>query len=94
MITVTFRTFGHLTVVAKGHQTEVELEGDTVQAFLDELVRRFGPSMQSILYPRGEGFSELLYVLINGKNMNHLDGTHTHLKNGDVVSVLPMTAGG
>ena len=94
MTRVIFRTFGHLTTIAKGNQLEIEFAGTTVQEFLDELVRRFGPPMNGVLYPKGEKLSDLLYVLVNGKNMTHLGGTASQLKDGDVVSVLPMTAGG
>jgi molybdopterin synthase sulfur carrier subunit len=94
MTRVLFRTFGHLTTVAKGHQLEVEFTGTTINDFLGELIARFGEPMRNILYPKGGAFSEMLYVLVNGKNMAHLDGAWTVLRDGDIVSVLPMTAGG
>lgn len=94
MTRVLFRTFGHLTTITRGHQMEIEFPGTTVQDLLDALVAKFGGPMGNVLYPQGGQFSEMLYVLVNGKNMTYLDGTATGLKDGDIVSVLPMTAGG
>jgi MoaD family protein len=91
---VLFRTFGHITPITRGNQLEIEFPGATVEAFLAELLKRFGEPMRGILFPQGTGFSEMLYVLVNGKNIATLDGPRTRLKDGDVVSVLPMTAGG
>jgi molybdopterin synthase sulfur carrier subunit len=88
-----FRTYGHLTAITKAHQLELRFDGATVQDLLDELVRRFGEPMHAILYPQGT-LSSLLYVLVNGKNVGLLAGTGTELKDGDIVSVLPVTAGG
>ncbi len=94
MTKVLFRTFGHITAITKGNQLEIEFTGVTIEDFLVELVKKFGEPMRGILFPQGAGFSEMLYVLINGRNMATLDGPKTMLKDGDVVSVLPMTAGG
>jgi molybdopterin synthase sulfur carrier subunit len=91
---VLFRTFGHLTTITKGNQLEVEFSGSTVDEFLRALIDRFGEPMKNVLYPRQGVFSDMLYVLINGKNMVYLDGPRTPVKEGDVISVLPMTAGG
>jgi molybdopterin synthase sulfur carrier subunit len=94
MTRVLFRTFGHLTTIAKGHQLEIEFDGSTVGDLLSELIGRFGEPMKAVLFPKGGPLSEMLYVLVNGKNMTHLEGTNTRLKDGDIVSVLPMTACG
>jgi MoaD family protein len=92
--TVLFRTFGHITAITKGSQLEIEFAGTSIEELLMELVRRFGKPMEGILFPQGNEFSEMLYVLVNGKNMAVLNGPKTLLKDGDVISVLPMTAGG
>jgi MoaD family protein len=94
MTKVHFRTFGHITAITKGGQLEIEFAGDTIEAFFAELVKMFGRPMEGILFPQRGVFSEMLYVLVNGKNMATLNGPKTMLKDGDVVSVLPMTAGG
>jgi MoaD family protein len=94
MVAVTVRTFGHLASVMGSHQVPVDLRGTTVDGLLEELTSRFGDPVSSFLYPQGGHLSEMLFVLVNGKNIANLDGTATPLKDGDVVSILPITAGG
>lgn len=94
MTKVLFRTYGHPTYIIGGSQREVEFEGSTVKDLLDALVGTFGGSMRSILYPHGATLSEMVYVLVNGTNISHLERLDTQLKDGDVVALLPITAGG
>jgi len=91
---VLFRTFGPPARVAKVHQAEVTFDGFTVREFLAELERKYGEGMSKLLHPRGEALSELIYLLINGKNIFHMSGLDTPVKDGDVISLLPVTAGG
>jgi molybdopterin synthase sulfur carrier subunit len=93
MTSVTVRTFGHLTSIIHGNQVGIEFPGTTVSELLDVLIARYGPAMRGVLYPQG-AFSELMSILVNGRNMSHLGGLDTMLKDGDIVSVLPITAGG
>ena len=94
MVLVTVRTIGHLTSIIGGHQAQVDSPGAVVEDLLKELVARFGTPMRNFLHPRDEELSDMLFVLVNGRNIAHMDGTKTSLKDGDVVSILPITAGG
>ncbi len=94
MTTVLFRTFGHLTTITRANQLQLEFPGSTVQDFLDALVQRFGEPMRAVLYPRSGELSDLIYILVNGKNIKAIQGRSTLLRDGDVLSVLPVTAGG
>jgi molybdopterin synthase sulfur carrier subunit len=94
MVLVTVRTFGRMTSIMGGHQVQMDAPGATVGDLLDELTARFGAPMRDFLYPGGGELSDMLFVLVNGKNIAHMDGTSTSLKDGDVVSILPITAGG
>lgn len=94
MPVVTVRTFGPLTSAIGGHQVQIELPGETVEALLGELIARFGEPVRNFLYPRGKSLSDLLFILVNGRNIVHLEGTASSIKDGDIVSILPITAGG
>ncbi|MDW5563307.1 MAG: MoaD family protein [Methanomassiliicoccus sp.] len=94
MTQVAIRTFGPLTSVIGGHQAQVEFPGTTVGDLLSELTARFGAPMRGYLYPKDGALSDMLFVLVNGKNIEHLGGTSATLKDGDTVSILPITAGG
>ncbi|WP_400260149.1 MoaD family protein [Candidatus Methanomassiliicoccus intestinalis] len=93
MTHVVFRTFGNLCSATKKNQLELDFNGSTVQDFLTALVQEFGEDLQRLLYPGGT-LSEFIFILINGKNIDGLAGLETPIKDGDVVSVLPVTAGG
>lgn len=72
----------------------MDFPGNTVGDFLHALEERYGHPMSSLLHPKGGELSDLMYILVNGKNIRHLDGEGTELQDGDTVSVLPVTAGG
>ena len=93
MTRVIFRTFGNIYSITKQNQLELEFKGSTVNDFLKMLIEKFGPKMEQILYPNGN-LSELIVILINGKNLDGLEGLDSKITEGDVVSVLPVTAGG
>lgn len=94
MTRVTLRTYGHPIHILGGPQKEIEFQGTTVRDLLDELVKVYGTPLRNILFPHGLHFSDMIYILINGTNLNYLDHLDTHLKDGDVVVLLPITAGG
>ena len=93
MTRVLFRTFGPPAAVIGINQMEMAFEGSTARDLLRELEARY-EGLGKLLHPRGEEFSDLLYLLINGKNMLSLDRLDTAVSDGDVVSLLPVTAGG
>lgn len=94
MVRVTVRTFGQLTSIIGGHQVQVDSPGAAVGDLLEELVAKFGAPLRNFLYPKGEELSDMLFVLVNGKNIAHLGGAAAPLGEGDIVSILPITAGG
>ncbi|EEB74080.1 ubiquitin-like small modifier protein 1 [Thermococcus sp. AM4] len=65
----------------------LEIEGvKTVGELLDELDRRF-PGVKKELE---DGY----LILVNGKNIEHLQGLETPIKDDDTVSVFPPAGGG
>ncbi len=66
----------------KGFKTEAS----NVQEVLEEIYRKYGPEIRS----------EMAYctILVNGRNIAHLRGKRTRLKEGDVISFFPPLAGG
>ena len=88
-----FRTFGPPAAVMGINQTEIDFNGGTAREFLSELESKYD-GIGKLLHPRGEELSELIYLLINGKNILNLDGLDTVVRDGDTVSLLPVTAGG
>ncbi|MGD0057407.1 MAG: MoaD family protein [Methanomassiliicoccales archaeon] len=94
MTVVTLRTFGHIGTTIGATELKLDVAGDTVKSVLDKLVVDVGDKLTKILYLKGGQLSDLLYILVNGRNIRHLRGMQTKLEDGDVISLFPVTAGG
>ena len=66
----------------------------TVLALLQELSRRYPALREKILNSDGTGLGQDAIVLINGRNIVHLDGVATPLGETDTVALFPLVAGG
>ena len=66
----------------------------TAIALLKELAARYGPAMRKKLFTEDGEISDDAILLINGRNIAHLAGGNTPLKETDAVSLFPMVAGG
>ena len=88
-----FRTFGPPAAVTGVNQAEIDFDGSTAREFLNALESRY-EGIGKLLHPRGEELSELIYLLVNGKNILGLEGLETVVRDGDTISLLPVTAGG
>ena len=67
---------------------EVEIKGiKTVGELLEKLYAEFGEEFKNEI-------EERRMILVNGKNIDHLNGLNTELSEGDVVSIFPPAGGG
>jgi len=66
----------------------------TVEALLTLLSGRYGKEFREYIYNKEGKMQEFLSILVNGKNINTLQGFSTELKEGDVVAILPPVGGG
>ena len=67
---------------------------ETVRGLLVMLSGRFGRAMQNKLFLPDGSLCWDAIVLVNGRNIVHLDGLDTALADTDAVSIFPMVAGG
>lgn len=74
-----------------------ELEWDEPTATLGELLRvlsdRYGPEFRRWVLD-GEALGSSVMIVINGDDARHQSGLETRLAPTDVVSILPIMAGG
>mgnify|MGYP000657403878 CR=1 FL=1 len=93
---IKIRVFGDLIPIL-GNELTVELEdGAKISSLIQEISKRiegFGEKIEDISKRRGITDSNLV-ILLNGRNIKHLDGAETPLKDNDVVTFLPPAAGG
>jgi molybdopterin converting factor small subunit len=62
---------------------------------LRKLTNTYGKALhQEVFEDDGDQLRESLVVTINGKAIGQLNGTSTSLKPGDIVTLLPLFAGG
>lgn len=74
---------------------EVLLEdGSDVRKLLEALARKFGEAFQrQVLLSEGK-LAPYVKLLVNGRDIEYLDGMETRLKDGDEVAIIPPVAGG
>lgn len=66
----------------------------TAMVLLRELAQIYGAKMQEKLFAADGAVSDEVILLVNGRNIAHLEGTDTGLHDEDVLSLFPMVAGG
>jgi MoaD family protein len=79
-----------------GKKTEdIQLEDSTtVKQLVTLLSEKHGKNFNEYIYNKNGQVQEFLSFLVNGQNINNLEGFDTALKNGDVVAILPPVGGG
>jgi len=89
---ITVRVFGDVSqIIGKRHEVEAPY-GSTVSTVANKVGEKSGQRM-GYLGEFSVGGKDLA-ILINGKNIDMLNGPATKLKDGDEVVVMQPTAGG
>lgn len=74
--------------------SRVEVEASTVGQLLAALLSRFGADLRRELMTPEEKLKTGIAILVNGRNINFLQGLETPLNPGDKVTIIPPAAGG
>jgi molybdopterin synthase sulfur carrier subunit len=64
-----------------------------LRELLTSLAQRYGAQFRRAVFT-GDALSEAIIILVNGRNVLHLQGLNTPLAADDEVSIFPMVAGG
>lgn len=94
MVDVKVKLFANLREYAG--VSEVILEGSTISDILNSLGRHY-PQLKELIFENPEDEDELqgyINVLLNGENIQHLEGLSTQLKEHDEIAILPPVSGG
>ena len=67
---------------------------ENVLALLLRLGGRYDGFRAKLLTPDGTDVGEETIILVNGRNISHLEGVATPLNESDTVSIFPVVAGG
>ena len=90
---VKVRAFGHLTA-SLGNETVVELKPDAKIGDLLSMLKEKTEAVQKEALFRFDRTEPELTILLNGQNIQTLDGLNTPLKDGDLILLLPAVHGG
>ena len=84
-----------IRMLLKQEATEIAwTEGDTVQSVLDKTQAKIAtPFLHKLLDENGEPHAGTI-ILVNRKNILHLQGLQTPIADGDVFAFFPPGAGG
>lgn len=96
MVSVVVRMMGTLRAASGRPEASVDLpEGGDVSSVLHTLVEMFDESFkEALLDPVIQNPSANALILLNGFEINNLQGLHTKMKCGDELVLLPITHGG
>ncbi len=90
---VRVKMFATLQEIAR--TSEVRLEAESVVEALEQLVTMHAKLLPEIFEDfEQRKLKQRVKVMVNGTDMDYLDGIRTKLKDGDRVAVFPVVAGG
>lgn len=91
---VIVRVFAALQYTTGRSELPVETRsGDTVQTLLERLANLYPDLSAKMLLPDG-CLQPGINVLVNGRDVRHLDGLATPVHQGDAVALFPAAGGG
>ena len=76
-----------------GGVKSLDLQGDSIRAVVDALVKRH-PSLSTQLLTEGGELNRFVNVYVNGQDVRYLAGLDTPVAATDEVRLLPAMAGG
>ena len=87
--------FSLIRMLLKRDAVEIPwVEGDTVQSVLEKAQQRIAsPFLHKLLDEQGAPHAGTI-ILVNRKNILHLQGLHTPVADNDVLALFPPGAGG
>jgi len=87
--------FTSLREITEKKSEKVQLQNTiTVEELLTLLSEKYGKKFREYIYNKKGKVHGYLAILVNGKNINVLQGFDTELKEGDTIAILPPVGGG
>jgi molybdopterin synthase sulfur carrier subunit len=89
------RFFTSLREITGKKVDEIQLQRViTVEELLTLLSKKYGKNFREYIYNKKGKVQGFLSFILNGKNINVLQGFDTELKEGDIIAILPPVGGG
>ena len=74
-------------------QSEVEADGSTIRAVVDDLEKQFPGFKERMCDDQGE-LRRFVNVYVGEEDIRFLNGLETEIPDGELVSIIPAVAGG
>ncbi len=87
------RFYATLRPIVGGSEVEVDGNAHTIGEVLDDLVRRF-PDLRRWLIADDGSVRPFVAVMVDGRDIRHLDGRETPVDSDSRIDVFPPVAGG
>ncbi len=70
------------------------MEAESVEDMLNKLLEEYGQELKDELFDELGKIKSMYRIVVNGRNINLLEGFQTKLKDEDMIVLMPAIAGG
>ncbi len=70
------------------------MSAQTIEDLINKLKKDYDPAFSTELFNEEGKIKKVYRIVVNGRNINLLDGFQTKLKDEDMVVIMPAIAGG
>jgi len=88
------KLYATLRKAAQRKEVEIMLSETTAEELLKCLIDLYDAEFEGLLTDEGKELAKGVIFLVNGKNILHLQGLKTPLKDEDAIELFPPVAGG
>jgi molybdopterin synthase sulfur carrier subunit len=89
------RFFGDLKEYMKKSWMTIDVpQGSSLHNFIVELAKNEDQKLLGKLMENGKKVHSKIKILVNGRDIDHLGGLETEIKDRDLISILPIAGGG
>jgi molybdopterin synthase sulfur carrier subunit len=92
---VEVKFFTSLREITGKKADEIQLQSViNVEELLNVLSEKYGEKFREYIYNKKGKVQDFLSFLVNGRNINVMQGFDTELKQGDIIAIIPPVGGG
>jgi len=86
------KVFANLREITKNSEIETEIKRGKVQDIIDTLIHLYGKAFSDAIFNL-EGRLKII-ILLNGRDIDYIDGLESEINEEDVLYLFPPIAGG